>query len=140
MSAKPHPGQCREPPPSPSGPGAPRAVPGLLVLGKAGSANGSSPRAGPAQLPGAGSGLLCLPAHLERRLAPANGSPTLAFILAVGSNKLRCPGTLELIKPATETCRKLEPRLKKKKGRKKKKKTTPISWGQNRPAYSVEDF
>lgn len=34
-------------------------------------------------------------------------------LLAVGSNKLRCPGASEVIKPSPETLRKLEPKLKK---------------------------
>lgn len=129
MSAKSHPGQCREPrPPQPLrsrcpqscawAPGSRQGRERQRVLAQ------SRPRP-------AARGWEWTPVSasaLGTSFSSCHGSPTLAFILAVGSNKLRCPGTLELIKPATETCRKLEPRLKKKKEERRKRKQ-PLSAG-----------
>ena len=129
MSAKSHPGQCQETP-HPLRSRCPHSYAWasgswlVRVAARQGAPTGPRPEPAPPSCPGLGVDSCVCHRTCWTSFSSGRGSPTLAFILTVGSNKLRCPGTLELIKPATETCRKLEPKLKE-----RRKRRQPLSAG-----------
>ena len=132
MSAKSHPGQCQETP-HPLRSRCPHSYAWasgswlVRVAARQGAPTGPRPEPAPPSCPGLGVDSCVCHRTCWTSFSSGRGSPTLAFILTVGSNKLRCPGTLELIKPATETCRKLEPKLKERK--KEEKEDNPYQLG-----------